>query len=123
MPPHEALRCAALAVRGTQDLRHWPPTAGRSDTGVVMRQQTGRPDIDDPHVVLATVLHRVAPDVDLDDIDPDDLIQEAADLDSMDFLNMMTALHELTGIDVPERDYPQLATIAAAERYIGEHTR
>ena len=33
---------------------------------------------------------------------------------------MMTVLHELTGIDVPEHDYPLLATIDAAERYIAE---
>ena len=72
------------------------------------------------HDLLATMLHRVAPDVTLDDLDRDQLIQDAADLDSMDFLNMMTVLHEETGIDVPEHDYPQLATVAAAERYIAQ---
>jgi hypothetical protein len=51
-----------------------------------------RTHLDDPHVVLATMLHRVALDIDLDDIDPDVLLQDAADLDSMDVLNMMTAL-------------------------------
>ncbi len=79
--------------------------------------------MNDPHDLLTTMLHRVAPDVELDDLDPDELLQDAADLDSMDFLNMMAVLHELTGLDVPERDYPQLATISCAERYIGDHAR
>ena len=63
------------------------------------------------HDLLATLLHRVAPDVDLDALGRDDILQEAADLDSMDFLNLLTALHDLTGVDVPESDYqcPALA--------------
>ena len=40
------------------------------------------------------------------------------DLDSMDFLNLVTALHEETGIDVPERDYPQLSTLAGFVSYV-----
>ena len=73
------------------------------------------------HDLLATLLHRVAPDVDLDALARDDILQEAADLDSMDFLNLLTALHDLTGVDVPERDYPQLTTVACVERYLEEH--
>ena len=76
--------------------------------------------MNDAHDILATMLRRVAPDVALDDLDRHELIQDAADLDSMDFLNMMAVLHELTGIDVPEHDYPLLATIDAADRYIAE---
>ena len=36
----------------------------------------------------------------------------------MDFLNLVTALHEATGIEVPERDYPQLNTIDGFVGYI-----
>ena len=73
------------------------------------------------HDLLATLLHRVAPDVDLDALGRDDILQEAADLDSMDFLNLLTALHDLTGVDVPESDYPRLTTVACVERYLQEH--
>jgi len=31
---------------------------------------------------------------------------EALDLDSLDFLNFVIGLHERTGIEIPELDYP-----------------
>jgi acyl carrier protein len=61
--------------------------------------------------LLARLLRGVAPEVDLDAVDPAAPLQEEADLDSMDFLNLMTALYDETGIEVPERDYPLVATI------------
>jgi acyl carrier protein len=74
--------------------------------------------IDDPRTLLAELLHRIAPEVDLDEVDPDAPLQESMDLDSMDFLNLVTALHEATGIEVPERDYPSLATITGFVDYV-----
>ena len=53
---------------------------------------------------------------------PDAPLQEAIDLDSMDFLNLVTALHEETGIDVPERDYPSLSTVAGFVAYMAAAT-
>ena len=73
---------------------------------------------DDARTLFRALLHRIAPEVDLDDVDPDAPLQEAMDLDSMDFLSLVTALHEATGIDVPERDYPYLATVAGFTAYI-----
>ena len=74
--------------------------------------------IDDPRTLLAELLHRIAPEVDLDEVDPDAPLQESMDLDSMDFLNLVTALHEATGIEVPERDYPSLATVTGFLDYV-----
>ena len=68
--------------------------------------------------LLERLLHRIAPDVDLEDVDPSERLQEAAELDSMDFLNLVTSLHEETGIDVPERDYPMLGTVAGFVAYM-----
>lgn len=36
----------------------------------------------------------------------------------MDFLNLIVALHERTGIEIPERDYPKLSTLDAAVAYL-----
>lgn len=77
---------------------------------------------DDARALLGRLLHRIAPEVDLDEVDPDASLQESLDLDSMDFLNLVTALHDETGIDVPERDYPSLSTIAGFVAYVGEAT-
>ena len=49
-------------------------------------------------------------------------MQDELDLDSMDFLNLVTALHNETGIDVPERDYPRLSTIDGFVAYVAQAT-
>lgn len=73
---------------------------------------------DDARVLLAHLLRRIAPEVSLEEIDPAAPLQEAMDLDSMDFLNLVTALHEETGIEVPERDYPSLSTVDGFIAYV-----
>ncbi len=45
-------------------------------------------------------------------IDPAADLREAIDIDSMDFLNFVTAFHHRLGIDIPEADYPKLVTLA-----------
>jgi len=40
------------------------------------------------------------------------------DIDSMDFLNLVTALAERLIIDIPETDYPKLATLSDAADYL-----
>jgi acyl carrier protein len=73
---------------------------------------------DEARAIVARLLHGIAPEIDLADVDPRAHLQEALDIDSMDFLNLVTALHDETGIDVPERDYPQVATIDGFVAYL-----
>jgi acyl carrier protein len=73
---------------------------------------------DDARALLARLFHGVAPEIDLDQIDPAEALQEAAELDSMDFLNLVNALYDETGIDVPEHDYPRIATIDGFVAYV-----
>jgi acyl carrier protein len=68
--------------------------------------------------VIRTVLHQVAPEADLDDVSDDETLQEALDLDSIDFLNFVVGLNEETGIEIPERDYPELATLDGCIAYL-----
>lgn len=63
-------------------------------------------------------IHRVAPDADLSSLDPGDDIFEALELDSMDTLNIATAIEELTGITIPERDYPKVRTLDQFTDYL-----
>ena len=72
----------------------------------------------DARILIQRLLHRIAPEVDLDHADPDAPLQESMDLDSMDFLNLVTALHDESGIDVPERDYPMLSTVNGFVGYV-----
>lgn len=69
--------------------------------------------------VLRAVLREVAPEVDLDQVGPDEDLTEGMDLDSIDFLNLVIGVHERTGLDIPERDYPKLATVRGWVAYLG----
>jgi len=66
---------------------------------------------DDARALLARLLHRIAPEVDMDEVDPAASLQDVADLDSLDFLNLVTAVYDETGVEIPERDYPLIATV------------
>ena len=49
-----------------------------------------------------------------------DHLQEDLGLDSMDFLNLVSALLRRFGLPIPESDYPRLATPAKAVGYLVE---
>ncbi len=63
-------------------------------------------------------LTEVAPEADPNGIDPDTDLADQLDIDSMDFLNVVVAIHDQTGIEIPERDYPKLATLNDAVAYL-----
>ncbi len=67
------------------------------------------------------VLGDVAPDVEASTVDPDADFHDELGLDSMDALNLAIGLHEATGVDIPERDYPQITSIATCVAYLNEH--
>ena len=69
--------------------------------------------------IVKQELNNIAPEVDLANIDPAADLREAVDIDSMDFLNLVTALHHRTGIDIPEIDYPKLDTLSGIIAYLG----
>ena len=68
--------------------------------------------------LIRAVLGEVAPEAELDQVGADEPLQEALDLDSIDFLNFVVGLHEATGLEIPERDYPHLATLEGCVAYL-----
>lgn len=72
----------------------------------------------DVRAVFEDELGRIAPEVDFDSIDPTADLRDQVDIDSMDFLNLVTALHERLGVDIPETDYPKLATLQGVLDYL-----
>jgi acyl carrier protein len=60
----------------------------------------------------------VAPEIDPSSLIADEAIRRQFDLDSMDFLNFVIALHASLNVDVPEADYPKLATLNRAVDYL-----
>jgi len=63
-------------------------------------------------------LTSVAPEIDPQSVEPDTAFRQEFDLDSMDFLNFVIALHGSLGVDVPEGDYIKLATLDGAVEYL-----
>lgn len=63
-------------------------------------------------------LGNIAPEADSRRLDPSVDLREALDLDSMDFLNLMTAIHRRVGVNIPELDYPKLFTLDRAVSYL-----
>lgn len=64
--------------------------------------------------IIETIV-AVAPDVadDIGDVGDDVDLFEEFGLDSMDRLNIMTAISESTGVAIPEDRYPELTTMSA----------
>lgn len=72
--------------------------------------------------LIVAELGNIAPDVDASDIDPDEDMREELDIDSMDFLNLVTALHKKLGVNIPESDYAKLSTLNGAVTYLAAKT-
>jgi acyl carrier protein len=68
--------------------------------------------------VVHEELNNIAPEIDLASIEPTADLREAIDIDSMDFLNFVTAVHHRMGIDIPEIDYPKLVTLKGMFAYL-----
>ena len=66
------------------------------------------------------VVGEVAPEASQARIDPDKSLRDQLDLDSMDVLNIMIGLHEALHVDIPEMDYPKLATVNDAVAYLSQ---
>ena len=73
---------------------------------------------DDIRAVLKDELARIAPEIDFETIDPNADLRDEADIDSMDFLNWVTALHARLGVEIPETDNPKLITLDGAVAYL-----
>lgn len=71
--------------------------------------------------IEATVLRtlgEIAPEADLARVKPDVSFRDQLDIDSMDFLNFVIALHERLHIEIPETDYPKVATLTGCVEYL-----
>jgi acyl carrier protein len=70
---------------------------------------------------VRAALRKVAPDVDLDDVDGGARLRQDLELDSLDFLRLVQIIDTDTGVDIPERDYPAVATVDGLVGYLGSH--
>ncbi len=67
---------------------------------------------------VLSILGDIAPEADLSRIASDRSLRDQIDIDSMDFLNFVIALHQTLHVEIPERDYPQLVTLDGCINYL-----
>jgi acyl carrier protein len=69
-------------------------------------------------VAVLDILTDIAPDADLSDLKDDVSFREQLELDSMDFLDIVMELRKRYRVQVPEEDYPQLASMGSTVTYL-----
>ncbi|HYB91175.1 MAG TPA: acyl carrier protein [Candidatus Binataceae bacterium] len=73
---------------------------------------------DEIKALVLREIRKIAPEVAPDEIDPALDLREQIDLDSMDILNLAIAIHQATGVDIPEADYPRMASLDGCVGYL-----
>jgi len=73
---------------------------------------------DEIKIAILRCLGGVAPEADLSRLKPKVSFREQLDLDSMDFLNFVVALHESLRVEIPETDYPKLMALDPSIDYL-----
>lgn len=66
--------------------------------------------------IIARILE-VAPELSAEEILPDAHLQRSLEIDSFDFLKILTALNDDLGVEVPEADYGKVDTLAHMAEY------
>jgi len=74
------------------------------------REQIGQAIID--------IIRDIVPDEDCSGLDPARNLRDQLELDSMDFLDIVMELRKKYGVEVPEADYPKLATLSSCMDYL-----
>ena len=68
--------------------------------------------------IVKRALNNIAPEIDLDAIDPGKDLREQMDIDSVDFLNFVIGLHKELNIEIPDADVDKLATFNGCVAYV-----
>lgn len=69
---------------------------------------------------IIRLLGAIAPEADMASLRSDLNLRDQLDIDSMDFLNFVIALHKAFEIEIPETDYPRLSTLDGCVAYVAE---
>lgn len=64
------------------------------------------------------IISKIAPEADITRLDPIMRFRDQFDFDSVDFMNFALALQKQLKMQIPEEDFPQLATLKGCISYI-----
>ncbi len=67
---------------------------------------------------IIDILSDISPDDDLGGLNDQQSFREQLELDSMDFLDIVMELRKRHRIQIPEEDYPRLASMSSTVEYL-----
>jgi acyl carrier protein len=68
--------------------------------------------------IILNALSEICPEADLSQLQPSVSFRDQLDIDSMDFLNFIIAVHKATKVDIPEKDYAKLFALNDCVDYL-----
>lgn len=78
---------------------------------------------DEIRAKVVEILGQVVPELDPSELRADAALRDQLDIDSMDFLNFAIGLHKAFGVEIPEADYRQLATLDGCVAYLAARSK
>ena len=68
--------------------------------------------------LILEIIEDIDEDAEFDDLNPDQPLRDQLDLDSMDFLDIVMELRKRYQLQIPEEEYPELATLTSCVNYL-----
>lgn len=68
--------------------------------------------------VILEIIVDIDDEADIDDLDADKPLRDQLDLDSMDFLDIVMELRKRYQLQIPEEEYPELASLTSCVNYL-----
>ena len=68
--------------------------------------------------IILEIIADIDEEADFDQLDADAPLRDQLDLDSMDFLDIVMELRKRDKLQIPEDEYPELATLTSCVQYL-----
>ncbi len=68
--------------------------------------------------MILEIIEDIDEEAEFDQLDPDKPLRDQLDLDSMDFLDIVMELRKRYKLQIPEEEYPELATLTSCVNYL-----
>jgi acyl carrier protein len=68
--------------------------------------------------LILEIIKDIDDEADFESLDPDKPLRDQLELDSMDFLDIVMELRKRHKLQIPEEDYPHLATLNSCASYL-----
>ena len=78
-------------------------------------------NVQDARAAVLAAIGQIAPDVETGGLDENSRLRQDLELDSLDFLRLIETIAASTGVNTPEGDYAEVATVKGLIGYVAAH--